>query len=136
MLEAEESLRSLAAALGERLIKDGYDKRASGDFEQTHQEHRKRCQRKRSPVRLYVSKESLKIAHQQLGNTRNEGSRAVQWKDWKTVVSLKENYTYGCATASRMRSFAVPLRLKADSSEFSLFGCRFANQKTQAKAEL
>ena len=66
MLEAEESLGSLAAALGERLIEDGYNQRTSRDFEQTHQEHRKRCQCKRSPVRLDVSKESLKIAHQQL----------------------------------------------------------------------
>ena len=37
----------------------------------------RRRQRKRSPVRLYVSKESLKIAHQQFGNTLNEGSRSV-----------------------------------------------------------
>ena len=66
MLEAEESLRSLAAALGERLIKDGYDQRTSRDFEETHQEHRKRRQRKRFPVRLDVSKQSLKIAHRQL----------------------------------------------------------------------
>jgi hypothetical protein len=104
MLEAEESLRSLAAALGKRLIKDGYDQRASRDFEQTHQEHRKRRQRKRSAVRLYVSKESLKIAHQQFGNTLNEGSRVVQWKDWKTVENPKENYTYRPTIASRMSS--------------------------------
>jgi hypothetical protein len=54
-------------APGQGLIEDGYDQGADRDFEQTHQEHRKRCQRKRSPVRLYVSKESLKIAHQQFG---------------------------------------------------------------------
>ena len=59
MLEPEESLRSLAAALSERLIEDGYDQRTGRDFEQTHQGHRKRRQRKRFPVRLYVAKESL-----------------------------------------------------------------------------
>ena len=72
MLEPEERLRALTAALGERLIEDGHDQRTSRDFEQTHQEHGKRCQRKRFPVRLYVSKQSLKIAHQQFGITLGE----------------------------------------------------------------
>jgi hypothetical protein len=31
-------------------------------------------------VRLYVSEQSLKVAHQQFGNTLNEGSRSVQWR--------------------------------------------------------
>ena len=106
MLEAEESLRSLAAALGERLIKDGYDKRACRNFEQTHQEHRKRRQRKRSPVRLYVSKESLKIAHQQFGNTLNEGSR----------VSSVEGSENGCKSKTKLY---VPVRDCVKDEEFA-----------------
>ena len=66
MLESEKSLRALAAASDQRLIEDGYNQRANRDFKQTHQEHRKRRQRKRPAVRLYVSEQSLKIAHRQL----------------------------------------------------------------------
>jgi hypothetical protein len=115
MLEAEESLGALAAALGKRLIEDGNDKGANCDFKQTHQEHRKSCQRERFPVRFNVSKQSLKIAHRQLQivdgqvlKHRQVNSESVaRMEGLETAVKLKKNYTYPRVITSRMRDLRI-----------------------------
>jgi hypothetical protein len=65
----------MAASLGKGLVENRYDERADGDFQHAHQNHRKRGERERFPVRLDVSEESLKIAHRQFKSILRVNSR-------------------------------------------------------------
>ena len=100
MLETEESLGALAAALGERLIENGDDKGADCNFKQTHQEHRKSCQRESFPVRFDVSKQSLKITHRQL---QVVDSQVLKHRQVKSESAARmEGSENGCKTEKEL----------------------------------
>jgi hypothetical protein len=79
----------MPATLRQCLIEDWNYQRSDGDFQQAYQEHCKRRQCECFPVRLDISEQSLKIAHQQLQSV-GRISRSVATKSESVAIGRNE----------------------------------------------